>query len=137
MISAPAARENVMHKDDAMAIAFEAKNMQLDDLVAKYVVFVQLCENTPWHMPDKPMAFNRLLHASMGVSTEAAELLDALKKEMFGKNKQLSMMNIKEELGDLLFYITLAMQVCDLTFQDLIADNVVKLANRYIERFEV
>ena len=45
----------------------------------------------------------RLLHAAMGMVTEAAELLDMLKKHIF-YGKILDLINAKEEIGDSQWY---------------------------------
>lgn len=45
-----------------------------------------------------------LLHMIMGVCGEAGELLDALKKHII-YGKQLDMINVIEELGDIEFYL--------------------------------
>ena len=48
----------------------------------------------------------RLIHGMVGISTESGELLDALKKHlMYGKS--LDLVNIKEEVGDVLWYCAL------------------------------
>ena len=46
----------------------------------------------------------RLLHAGMGLSTESAEILDSLKKHIF-YGKPLDEVNLKEEMGDLFWYL--------------------------------
>ena len=45
----------------------------------------------------------RLIHACMGMQTETAEFTDALKKAIF-YGKTLDVVNLKEELGYLLWY---------------------------------
>ena len=80
--------------------------------------------------------WQRGLHAAIGLCTESAELLDAFKKELYGKNKPLRPENIREECGDVLFYLQLMMDAFGFTLRDILKDNVVKLANRYIDKFE-
>jgi NTP pyrophosphatase (non-canonical NTP hydrolase) len=73
---------------------------------------------------------SRLLHAAMGVSTEAAEFLDNMKKHIFyGKN--LDMVNIQEELGDLLWYVGIAIDTIGSDFLKIMQQNIDKLAKRY------
>ena len=71
-----------------------------------------------------------LLHMSVGVSTEANELLDAIKKHTIYQ-KPLDVENVKEELGDLLFYMSNLMQSVGLSFKDVLQHNIDKLSVRY------
>ena len=54
------------------------------------------------------------LHAVVGISGEAGELLDAVKKETM-YNKKPDIENIIEELGDLEFYMEALRQAYDIT----------------------
>ena len=71
-----------------------------------------------------------LLHIGCGVSTEANELLDAIKKHTIYQ-KPLDVENVKEELGDLLFYMSNLMQSVGLSFKDVLQHNIDKLSIRY------
>ena len=71
-----------------------------------------------------------LLHMAVGVSGEAGELLDAVKKHVIYQ-KPLDVENVKEELGDLLFYMTNLMQSVGLSFEEVLQHNVDKLSVRY------
>lgn len=71
-----------------------------------------------------------LLHMSVGVSGEAGELLDAIKKHVIYQ-KPLDVENVKEELGDLLFYMSNLMQSVGLSFEEVLQHNVDKLSVRY------
>ena len=71
-----------------------------------------------------------LLHMGVGVSTEANELLDAIKKHTIYQ-KPLDLENVKEELGDLLFYMSNLMQSVGLTFEEILQHNIDKLSVRY------
>lgn len=76
----------------------------------------------------------RLVHAAMGMQTETAEFTDALKKSLF-YGKPLDVTNLKEELGDLLWYVAIAMDELDTDF-DAEMDRVInKLKVRYPEKF--
>ncbi|QEG12336.1 putative pyrophosphatase [Klebsiella phage vB_KaeM_KaOmega] len=77
----------------------------------------------------------RLIHASMGLVTEAAEFQDALKKSLF-YGKPLDTTNLKEEMGDLLWYLALAMDALNTDF-DAEQDRVIrKLKARYPSKFD-
>ena len=75
-----------------------------------------------------------LLHAALGVSGEAGEFLDAVKKS-FIYNKPFDKENAKEELGDSLWYIALACRTLNVSFEDLMRENIEKLAKRYPEKY--
>lgn len=71
-----------------------------------------------------------LIHMGLGVSTEANELLDAIKKHTIYQ-KPLDVENVKEELGDLLFYMSNLMQTIGLSFEEVLQHNIDKLSIRY------
>lgn len=72
----------------------------------------------------------RLLHAAMGMSTEAGELLDALKKFIF-YGKDLDLVNIKEELGDNNWYQAIMLDEIDYSYEEIWALVIKKLQARY------
>ena len=71
-----------------------------------------------------------LLHMGVGAAGEAAELLDAIKKHVIYQ-KPLDVENVKEELGDLLFYMSNLMQSVGLSFEEILQHNIDKLSVRY------
>lgn len=76
----------------------------------------------------------RLVHAAMGMQTETAEFTDALKKSLF-YGKTLDVTNLKEELGDLLWYVAIAMDELDTDFETEMERVINKLKVRYPEKF--
>lgn len=72
----------------------------------------------------------RLLHAGMGLCTESAEFLDALKKNIL-YGKPLDKVNLKEEIGDILWYIALALDELGTDFETEMKRNIKKLESRY------
>ncbi len=76
----------------------------------------------------------RILHGTIGVCTEAAELLDAIKKALF-YGKELDMVNIHEEIGDILFYLFLVIKASGGDFNAILERNVAKLEARYPDKF--
>lgn len=76
-----------------------------------------------------------LLHAILGVCGEAGEMLDPVKKSMF-YGKPLDVDNIKEEAGDLLWYIGGPLcRALGCTLEELARANVAKLQKRYPEKY--
>lgn len=73
-----------------------------------------------------------LLHMAIGVSGEAGELLDAVKKSaIYGKS--LDHKNMVEELGDLEFYMSRIRQIIGVTRDEVLERNFDKLSKRYSE----
>jgi NTP pyrophosphatase (non-canonical NTP hydrolase) len=71
-----------------------------------------------------------ILHMAVGVSGEAGELLDAIKKHAIYQ-KQLDINNVIEEAGDILFYLTGLLNELGLTIEECMEANVAKLSKRY------
>lgn len=84
----------------------------------------------------KPMLSITLdrLHMAVGISGEAGELIDCIKKEWI-YNKSSDTTNIKEELGDLLFYIQGMCNIEGCTIPQLIGENIRKLTIRYPNKY--
>lgn len=76
----------------------------------------------------------RLLHAAIGMQTESGEFIDALKKHIY-YGKTLDVVNLKEEVGDLMWYIAIACDVLGVSLSDIMGDNIKKLRKRYPEKF--
>lgn len=75
-----------------------------------------------------------LLHAALGCTTESGEFADQIKKALvYGRD--LDEVNVKEELGDMLWYIQLGCNILECTVLDLISMNMRKLAARYPGKF--
>lgn len=70
------------------------------------------------------------LHMAIGISGEAGELLDAVKKATIYR-KPLDIANIVEECGDLLFYIAGMLDSIGVDIESAMAANTSKLSIRY------
>lgn len=99
----------------------------------QYIEACQRTKSTKIVLPDSECT-NDLIHGTMGIVTEAGELLDAIKKAMF-YGKRVDTVNIKEELGDLLWYVAIIIQANDWTFEEIMDLNIEKLKARYPEKF--
>lgn len=71
-----------------------------------------------------------LLHMAVGVSGEAGELLDAVKKATI-YCKPIDRENVIEELGDLEFYMEGLRQGLNITREECLTANIAKLGERY------
>lgn len=79
------------------------------------------------------LKFN-LIHASMGISGEAGEFADCIKKHII-YNQSLDIENACEELGDLMWFIALASETLGVSMVDIAAHNIDKLKKRYPEKY--
>lgn len=107
-----------------------------------FIDYIKKCilrvENTPIEqmqkfVTDVPNA--RALHAAIGISTEAGELLDGFKKALVYGGREIDKVNIGEEIGDLMWYVGL---LCDAYGYDLkrcVEVNEAKLRTRYAHKF--
>ena len=77
----------------------------------------------------------RLLTAAVGISAEGGEFLEIVKKIAFqGKPYDEANINhLKIELGDVFWYVAQACMALDVSLDDIIGQNITKLAARYPE----
>ena len=75
----------------------------------------------------------KLLTASLGMSAEAGEFTEVVKKMVFqGKPySEDNVFHLKRELGDILWYVAQACMALDTDFDELMEMNVEKLKARY------
>ena len=74
------------------------------------------------------------LHMAIGVSGEAGELLDAIKKFAIYQ-KPLDLENVVEELGDIEFYLQGIRQAFCIDREYVLQQNIEKLRKRYGETY--
>lgn len=87
-------------------------------------------ESPNFFVPDQ-----RVLHASVGLVTESGELLDALKKAMF-YGKELDITNVKEEAGDMLWYLAILFDAIGTDFETEQKRVIAKLKARFPDKFD-
>jgi NTP pyrophosphatase (non-canonical NTP hydrolase) len=98
---------------------------------ATYSDFVRaLCKPGNAVIEDLNTTSAHLLHMAVGVSGEAGELLDAIKRHALYK-KDLDIKNTIEELGDLMFYMQGVMNTLGITWDQIADANRTKLSARY------
>lgn len=78
----------------------------------------------------------RIIEGVMGLNSEAGEALDILKKWLF-QGHDLDTAKLIDELGDVLWYLNLAVSFLGLDISELMEMNIKKLETRYGERFSV
>lgn len=76
----------------------------------------------------------RLLHAAIGINTEAGELLDTLKKHLW-YGKEIDEVNLIEEVGDLCWYVEVLLDALNASMDNVRRLNIDKLKRRYPTKF--
>ena len=84
--------------------------------------------------PDGLPERERIMIATLGLTGEAGEVADMIKKA-FGHGHELDLDKLKKELGDCFWYIAFLCHLCDLDMADVAITNVEKLKARYPEGF--
>lgn len=76
----------------------------------------------------------RILHAAIGCVTESGEMLDAIKKQIF-YGKDLDVTNVKEEAGDLCWYLAILFDELGTSFEEEMDRVINKLKTRFPDKF--
>jgi NTP pyrophosphatase (non-canonical NTP hydrolase) len=76
-----------------------------------------------------------LLHGAIGVATESGEILDAMKKHYY-YGKPLDIVNLREEIGDVMWYLALLCRATDTDLSAVATINIEKLRARYPGKFD-
>lgn len=75
----------------------------------------------------------QIIHAIIGIFTEATELLEALDKFLAGN--PLDATNVKEEIGDQFWYTAILCRLFGFGFEDAQVQNIAKLFKRFPSKF--
>jgi NTP pyrophosphatase (non-canonical NTP hydrolase) len=94
-------------------------------------LLTRMTELEATHNADVP----RLLTAALGMSAEAGEFTEVVKKIVLqGKPyNEDNVFHMKRELGDLCWYLAQACMALDITFEEVLQMNYEKLSARYPE----
>ena len=76
-----------------------------------------------------------ILHMCLGLQTESAEISDVFKKKL-AYNKDIDWVNVKEEIGDLMWYISNFCNLNNWDLREILSTNIQKLKIRFPEKFE-
>ena len=74
------------------------------------------------------------IHMIMGMSTEVGEILDVFKKNL-AYGKDVDWVNVKEEVGDLMWYIANFCRTNNFDLHKILETNIEKLESRFPEKF--
>lgn len=97
-----------------------------------WIKYTQLASNT---RADLESPLMNQLHMVSGMVTEASEIMDAYKKH-FAYGKELDVVNVEEEIGDLLWYIANFTDMMEFDLSDIMEKNIAKLQARFPNKFE-
>lgn len=75
-----------------------------------------------------------IIHMSLGMQTECAEIADVFKKKL-AYNKDIDWVNVKEEVGDLMWYIVNLCTFNEWNLEDILDTNIAKLRVRFPDKF--
>lgn len=110
------------------------KNEDIVFINAKAVAYGDMVRNLAKNGDDILQSMNgsqaHVLHMAVGISGEAGELLDAVKKFVIYQ-KDLDRDNVIEELGDLEFYMKGLRDELGITREQTLQANADKLGRRY------
>lgn len=110
----------------------DANEYQALALVTEFTPdFVRLEGRDPEH--NKMVA--RAIHACLGLMSEVGEIADALKKHII-YGKELDLINVMEESGDLKWYDALLLTAVKQTMQESMEKNIAKLRARFGDKFD-
>ena len=84
---------------------------------------------------EKPLhTQERLQHALLGITSEAGEIADTIKKHVI-YGQALDLDNVAEEIGDIMWYIALLANATGLDLGNCMSLNIAKLKVRYPNRY--
>ena len=75
-----------------------------------------------------------LLLSALGICGESGEVADLVKKHLFHSHP-LSVLKLREEAGDVAWYLARLCLAMDWSLGEVLAENIVKLRRRYPEGF--
>jgi len=96
--------------------------------------YQKLVKRTDALLPEKYHSMGAI-HMLMGMTTEIGELMDPYKKNL-AYEKPIDFINVKEEIGDLLWYIANFCNLHSFDIEEIMETNVKKLQARYPEKFD-
>ena len=76
-----------------------------------------------------------LINAVMGLCSESGEAIDIVKKQLF-QGHSLDEAHLKEELGDIAWYLAEAAEALGVSLEEIFSANIEKLKARFPEGFE-
>ena len=101
--------------------------------------FGPFCEldvtDLPSRLGNDNLNDENIIHAIIGIATEAGELLEALRNTYNNPNAKLDVVNIREEIGDVFWYMAILARECGFSFESAQKVNIEKLRARFPDKF--
>lgn len=85
--------------------------------------------------PKDISALDALLNTSLGLTGEAGEFADLIKKWKF-QGHPFEGGHLAKELGDILWYVAMGCQALNISMEEVMMLNIAKLQKRYPEGFD-
>jgi len=104
-------------------------SMQELDAIKRDIFYVK---NTPEDLVDTPRGFT---HGILGVATESQELCETFLDHL-ENGTPLDEVNLREESGDVLWYVACILREAGTTFEAAMAGNIAKLKERFPDKFD-
>ena len=86
--------------------------------------------------PEIYQMIGELLNGALGLTGEAGEVADLIKKHIF-HGHDLTPEELVKELGDVCWYLALISHACGISIEHIMNENVEKLRKRYPDGFSV
>lgn len=84
----------------------------------------------------KATPFMSMSVLALGLTGESGEVADHIKK-VIGHGHKMEYGKVLDELGDILWYLTVMAAFCGYTLEDVMSNNILKLKKRYPEGFSM
>jgi len=94
----------------------------------------EYCEKAELTRATLELTLDDNIHMLFGMLTELGEITDVFKKEL-AYGKEVDWVNVKEEVGDLMWYIAGFCNINDFDLEEILQTNIDKLRARYPEKF--
>ncbi len=128
---------NIELNNNYVNYASNSTTGELDDSNASEYTLSQYIEdayrtNAPLNNSYQDMTS---IHMLMGMMTEVGELIDVYKKNL-AYGKDIDITNVKEEIGDLMWYIAGFCKYNNFDLTEILQTNIEKLKQRYPDKFD-
>lgn len=115
---------------------YQEQAMRTNDGKCSERLYKEFCKHLRPGLEPTDIDFGALLMGCLGISGEAGEFCDIVKKVIFHKSK-FDENHLQKELGDILWYVACICEAMHWSLDDIMQTNIDKLQARYPEGFDV
>lgn len=119
-----------MYGNEYQDLAMRTNDHRASHRVQEKILRKSVADSFDDHAPDP----GDLLNGALGLTGEAGEVADIIKKYIFHGHK-LDRDEIVKELGDVLWYVALLCETIGVSIDDVMVKNINKLEARYPDGF--